>query len=89
MDTSTIVSAVVPMVTLLGGWSVGRRGLSRQTIDLLQIQVDVLTRNKAAVDVQVTELQGKVDLLESMVTQRAEVAEVKEIVSRIAEAVGA
>jgi hypothetical protein len=89
MDTSTIISTVVPLATLVGGWSVGRRGLSRQTIDLLQIQVDVLTRNKAAVDTQVTELQSKVNILESMVTQKAEVAEVKEIVTRIAEKVGA
>lgn len=89
MDVATTLTIVLPLATLAGGWSIGRRGLSRQTIDLLQIQVDVLTQNKAAVDAQVLELQSKVNILESMVTQKAEVAEVREIVTRIAEKVGA
>lgn len=89
MDTNTIISVVAPIATLAGGWSIGRRGLSRQTIDLLAIQVNTLKESNESKTAQITELTGKVNVLESMITQRAEVAEVKEIVERIAVKVGA
>ncbi|HEY6018852.1 MAG TPA: hypothetical protein VIY48_02875 [Candidatus Paceibacterota bacterium] len=89
MDTNTIISVVAPIATLVGGWSIGRRGLSRQTIDLLAIQVNTLKESNESKTAQITELTGKVNVLESMITQRAEVAEVREIVERIAVKVGA
>lgn len=89
MDTNTIISVVAPVATLVGGWSIGRRGLSRQTIDLLAIQVNTLKESNESKTAQITELTGKVNVLESMITQRAEVAEVREIVERIAVKVGA
>lgn len=79
----------VPLVGIASGWSVGRRGLSRQTVDLLQIQVATLKENKEAKDLELTELRARVEVLESLVTQRAAVDEVKEIVNRIADRVGA
>ena len=77
MDTNTIISVVAPIATLVGGWSIGRRGLSRQTIDLLAIQVNTLKESNESKTAQITELTGKVNVLESMITQRAEVAEVR------------
>lgn len=89
MDVNTLTGIAVPLVTVVAGWSIGRRGLSRQTVDLLQIQVDVLTAQNAERASKITLLEGKVELLESLVTQKADVAEVKEIVERIAVKVGA
>lgn len=77
------------MQEVIGGWAVGRRGLSRQTIELLQIQVNTLKEDNADKTSQITLLEGKVNVLESLVTQKADVAEVKEIVERIAAKVGA
>jgi hypothetical protein len=89
MDVDTITSIAVPLTAIVGGWSVGRRGLSRQTVDLLQIQVTALREGNDLKDVELGALKGRVEVLENMVTQRAEVAEVKEIVERIAVKVGA
>lgn len=89
MDINTAMGVALPLATLAGGWSIGRRGLSRQTIDLLQIQATLLREENETQATQITELQSKVDILESMIVQRAEVAEVKEIVTRIAVKVGA
>lgn len=67
----------------------GRRGVARQTVDLLQIQADTLARQNGDQANEITMLKGKVEVLESLVTQRAAVAEVKEVVDRIAVRVGA
>lgn len=89
MDINTISGIAIPLAGVIGGWAVGRRGLSRQTIELLQIQVSALKEDNADKTSQITLLEGKVNVLESLVTQKADVAEVKEIVERIAAKVGA
>jgi hypothetical protein len=72
-----------------GGWVTGRRGVARQTVDLLQIQAVTLGEQNKQQAEKITALEGKVEVLESLVTQRAAVAEVKEVVDRIAARVGA
>ncbi len=72
-----------------GGWVGGRRGVARQTVELLQIQANTLEGQNRTQAEEITSLKGKVELLESLVTQRAAVAEVKEVVDRIAAKVGA
>lgn len=89
MDINSITAIAIPLAGVIGGWAVGRRGLSRQTIELLQIQVSTLREDNIEKAAQITLLEGKVNVLESLVTQKADVAEVKEIVERIAAKVGA
>jgi hypothetical protein len=89
MDVTTLTGIAAVLATAVGGWVTGRRGLSRQTVDLLQIQVDLLTAQNMEKTNQITLLEGKVTILEQLVTQKADVAEVKEIVERIAVKVGA
>jgi hypothetical protein len=89
MDINTITGIIIPLAGIAGGFAAGRRGLSRQTIEMLQIQVDLLKEENTDKTGQITLLEGKVNILESLVTQKADVAEVKEIVNRIAVKVGA
>lgn len=89
MDANTIFQIAVPLVGIASGWSVGRRGLSRQTVDLLQIQVTALKEDKREREVELAELRTRVEVLEGLVTQRAAVEEVRDIVERIADRVGA
>jgi len=63
---------------------------------MLQTQVDVLKEDRETRDAQLTELRHRVEILEGLVTQRAEVEElnakvslVKDTVDRIAVRVGA
>lgn len=89
MDMNTMIQVAGPLVGIASGWSVGRRGLSRQTVDLLQIQVTTLKEDKEAKAAELVELRARVEVLEGLVTQRAAVNEVREIVNRIADRVGA
>jgi hypothetical protein len=89
MDISTASQIAIPLVTMASGWSVGRRGLSRQTVDLLQIQVNALKADRDEKAEELAELKSRIETLEGLVTQRAAVEEVKQIVERIADRVGA
>ncbi len=89
MDPGTVVQVASMAAVAAGGWVTGRRGVARQTVDLLQIQADALKRQTEDQASEITTLKGKVEVLESLVTQRAAVAEVKEVVDRIAARVGA
>lgn len=89
MDPDTVMQIAIPLVGIASGWSIGRRGLSRQTIDLLRIQVETLREGNETKDLELTDLKARVEVLESLVTQRAAVDEVREIVNRIADRVGA
>lgn len=82
-----------------GGRITGRSSASQiavDTVDLLQAQVETLRGEKTNRDVELAELRARVEILEGLVTQRAEVEElsgkvslVKETVDRIAVRVGA
>lgn len=89
MDPGTLVQVATLVGGMGGGFIAGRRGVARQTVELLQIQADTLTNQNSTQAAEITMLKGKVEVLESLVTQRAAVAEVKEVVDRIAARVGA
>ena len=89
MDAGIITQIGLSVVTCAAGWSVGRRGVAREVIDMLQDKVTLLEEQKLEGDQKVTALEGKVEVLESLVTQRAAVEEVRDIVVRIADRVGA
>jgi len=89
VDPESIVQIAIPLVSVASGWSIGRRGLSRQTIDLLRIRIETVTEENEAKKEELIELKTRVEVLEGLVTQRAAVAEVKQIVERIADRIGA
>lgn len=89
MDAATITSIGISVASIAAGWTVGRRGIAADTVNMLQAQVEVYERQKAEQDTKITALESKVEILESLVTQRAAVDEVRQIVERIADRVGA
>lgn len=89
MDPGTLAQIATLIAGVGGGFVTGRRGVARQTVELLQIQADTLTNQNNTQAQKITALESKVEILEGLVTQRAAVAEVKEVVDRIAAKVGA
>jgi cell division protein FtsB len=89
MDPGSMAQIATLVAAVGGGWVTGRRGVARQTVDLLQIQASTLETQNGKQGEKITALEAKVEVLESLVTQRAAVAEVKEVVDRIAARVGA
>ena len=96
MDIATASQLAVLVAGIGGGWATGRRGVARQTVDLLQIQAATLREQMLSKDVELSEIKGRVEVLEGLVTQRAAVNEVHEElqevhvkVDRIAAKVGA
>jgi phage shock protein A len=96
MGIETIITAVALMCTAFGSFWGGRRtggersvNIAATTVDMLQDQVDLLNQ-------KIAELQAKMEILEALVTQKAEVEEVKvavagvrSVVDQIAAKVGA
>ena len=96
-------AAVTGIAGAAGGFVGGRRTASTEamsiaadTVDMLQAQVDLLTEDKRRSDDLVTDLRHRVEVLESMITQRAdveavrqEVVGIRDVVERIAVEVGA
>lgn len=103
MDANAIIAILTGVAGVTGGYVGGKRtGQSQavstavEVVDLLQVQVSTLVAQNAEKDEKIAILEGKVELLEAMITQRAEVeavhAEVKDVrgvVDRIAIKVGA
>lgn len=96
MDVATASQIAVLVAGIGGGWVTGRRGVARQTVDLLQIQAASLREKTTEQEIELTAMKGRVEVLEGLVTQRAAVSEVKEElevvhikVDRIAAKVGA
>lgn len=110
MDPSTIISIASTGAALVsGGWFGARYGkqqaladaannssLSVDVISTLQAKVELLASQNRDKENNLVELLTRVEVLESLVTQRAEVeavhqevTEVKTIVTRIADKVGA
>jgi len=96
MGVETVIAAAVALAGTLGGWQVGKRNaassavsIATDTVELLQVQIELLKAENS-------ELKARVDVLETLVTQRAEVEAVKQgvkgvrgVVDRIATKVGA
>lgn len=103
MGIEAIVAAAVALAGIIGGFVGGRKtastnamGIAVDTVDLLQTQVSALIHRNEEKDSMITDLTARVNVLESLVTQRAEVAAVAEdligvrgVVDRIATKVGA
>lgn len=98
MDPGAIITVLTGTAGVLGGFLGGRKIASTtattiavSTVELLQVSVEELTRQAHEKDNQIAELSGRVEVLEGLVTQRAEVAavhdevkEVRTVVDRIA-----
>ena len=98
-----VISALIAVSTAAGGYGTGKRSANKDaitiasdTVDMLQAQIETLKDDKQEKDAELTDLRARIDILENMVTQRAEVEavhkDVKEsrvILQKIADKVGA
>lgn len=103
MDVGTVLAAVAGIAGAAGGFVGGRRtatsttiNIAVDTVELLQAQVATLTSDREEKHALIADLRGRVEILESLVTQRAEVEAVHEevrgvrgVVDKIATKVGA
>lgn len=103
MGIEAIIAAVIGLAGASGGFYEGRRrgastisSIAVDTVELLQVQVNTLTEQGRAKDENLADLRARVEILESLVTQRAEVEAVhlevqgvRGVVDRIASKVGA
>lgn len=96
---NTVVISATAVGSFFGGRFSGRTAASQiaaDTVDLLQAQIESLKDDKTERDAEVVDLRARVEVLEGLVTQRAEVEElgvkislVKDTVDKIAIRVGA
>jgi hypothetical protein len=87
MDTATIVTIVSVVAAAIGGLVAGKSShLSSVTSvnQLLTSRIDLLDRQNTEKDAVITRLTSQVDALTNLVTQKAEVAEVKALVETMA-----
>lgn len=103
MDTSALITLATGLAGIVGGaWGGARYSRSHEaeiassTLDMLEARINELDRQNNEKSSRITELVSRIEILEGLVTQRAEVeavhlevTEVKGIVSRIAVKVGA
>lgn len=80
VSTDLVMAAVVTVSTALGGFSAGKRSaqsaastIASETVDMLQAQIETLKDDREERDAELADLRTRVDLLENLVTQRAEV----------------
>jgi len=103
VDGTMLSTMVVSVATAVGGYMGGRMTgrsntsqIASETVEMLQTQVDVLKGDKEEKDLVILDLQTRIEVLESLVTQRAaveavheEVKGVRGVVNAIAAKVGA
>jgi hypothetical protein len=96
MEPSNVITLLTGMTGIAGGFIGAKRLASGNTVtvaaevvDMLQVQVTALKDGDLVKISKIADLESKVAVLESLVTQRAEVEAVKEVVDRIALKVGA
>lgn len=103
MDANTVYTILSGLAGVAGGFFGGRRlgqsaavGTAVDVVELLKVQVAILTEANNKKDAIIADLQARVQVLEGLVTQRAEVAEVHEevrdvraVIDRIAHKIGA
>ena len=83
MDVDAIITVITGVAGVTGGFIGGKRLGTNQTVsmavnvtELLQAQVEILKQKGDSDAMEIADLRGRVGLLESLVTQRAEVAAV-------------
>lgn len=96
MDADAIITVLIGVAGVTGGLVGGKRlGHSQaqqtavSTVELLQVAVAELERQGRQKDDELSDLRGRVSILEDLVTQRAEVEEVRVLVDKIAVKIGA
>jgi hypothetical protein len=99
MDSNTIVTVLTGLGGIVGGFFGGKRlavSTAVDVVDLLQAAVEQLQVDKEHKDTEIAELKARIQVLEELVTQKADVAAVRvevegvrEVVDRIADKVGA
>lgn len=84
MDTNNIITVLVGIAGVVGGVFGGKRiGVGSavttavQVVDLLQAKVYTLEEDLGHRNMQINDLRARIELLEDLVTQRAEVDAVK------------
>lgn len=96
MGVEALIAALGVIAGIAGGWVGGKRNataasvsIATDTVELLQVQIELLKTENS-------ELKARVEVLETLVTQRAEVEQVRKevigvrgVVDRIATKVGA
>jgi hypothetical protein len=89
--TGYVILVVAAVASLVGGIIAGRAQALQghaSINQLLQSKVDFLENQNNGQAEQIARMELQLEVLKDMVTQRSEVAEVKAIVTRIAEKVG-
>lgn len=96
MGIEVIMAAALLIAASFGSYRQGKRGAALETVQLLEAQINVLVEQNKQKDERIATLEGRVNVLNDLVTQRAEVEavhleviSVKECVDRIAAKVGA
>lgn len=103
LEPDAIITILTGAAGVVGGFFGGKRignaqstSVAISTVELLEIAVGELRTQAASKDQEIANLRGRIDSLEGLVTQRAEVdavhvdvRESKVILERIAEKVGA
>lgn len=88
MNIDSAVAILIGLAGILGGWVGGRRNAVAANAALAQGTIDLLQSRMEAMEIEMKRIPALLDriaFLESMVTQRADVESVKEIVVRIEE----
>jgi hypothetical protein len=80
MDSNTIIQVLIGVAGITGGFFGGKRLASGEAVstavevvELLRVQVEFLTTKGATDTSKIADLRARVDILEGLVTQRAEV----------------
>lgn len=83
VDTGTLIAVLTGVAGVAGGWMGGRRNASvaAETVQMLTTQIEALQRECQKIPL----LLERIAVLEELVTQKAEVEAVKQIVIRIEE----
>lgn len=83
MDTGTVVAVLTGVAGVAGGWYGGRKNttVASETVQMLTVQIEALQRECE----KIPHLLDRIAVLEELVTQKAEVEAVKQIVIRIEE----
>lgn len=99
MDSGTIITVLTGLGGVVGGFFGGKRlavSTAVDVVELLQAAVEQLERELHARDREVQDLKTRIEVLEQLVTQKAdveavrvEVGGVRAVVDRIADKVGA
>lgn len=96
VDIESIVTVVGVVAGAIGGHMNGKRvgtaqsvTVAKETVDMLALQVELLSKKNEEKEDAILQLTHRVDTLQELVTQRAAVEEVKSVVDKIAEKVGA